>query len=183
MVYGGQMDLFGMVILRRRDMTVDLSELEAGDTIELRDGTKHEVTLSLCYDGRYFVETQTERIDEYDSNKSWIHHQNGELFGYPEAMGGIVTIYKKPKKEIEMYDEKMNGLHYKKTSIEPIDVIQEWKLGFCLGNLLKYVARAGIKTPNKLEDLRKALWYLQREIKELEDEQNDSSDISNKSME
>ena len=164
-------------------MAVDLNELKAGDTIELRDGTKHEVTLSLSFDGRYFVETQTERIGEDDSENGWIHHQNGELFGYPETPGAIVTIYKKPKKEIEMYDEKMNGLHYKKTSIEPIDVIQEWKLGFCLGNLLKYVARAGIKTPNKLEDLRKALWYLQREIKELEDEQNDSSNISNKSME
>lgn len=46
---------------------------------------------------------------------------------------------------------------------EAIKVIEAWKLGFNLGNLLKYVCRAG-KKDNRLKDLKKALWYLQREI-------------------
>lgn len=47
---------------------------------------------------------------------------------------------------------------------EPIDVIEDWGLGFCLGNTIKYISRAGRKD-DVLQDLKKALWYLQREIK------------------
>lgn len=51
---------------------------------------------------------------------------------------------------------------------EAIKVIEAWDLGFCLGNVVKYVSRAGKKDPNKtIEDLEKAKWYLQREIEGL----------------
>ena len=54
--------------------------------------------------------------------------------------------------------------HYTHGDIEPIDAIEAWGLGFCLGNVVKYVARAGHKG-DRLEDLKKARWYLEREIK------------------
>jgi hypothetical protein len=47
---------------------------------------------------------------------------------------------------------------------EPIDVIEDWELGFNLGNAVKYLSRAGRKE-NALEDLKKAAWYIDREIK------------------
>lgn len=51
---------------------------------------------------------------------------------------------------------------------EVIKVIEAWDLSFCLGNTVKYVARAGKKDPKKkIEDLEKANWYLQREIETL----------------
>jgi Protein of unknwon function (DUF3310) len=52
--------------------------------------------------------------------------------------------------------------HYTATKIAAIAVIEDWKLGFNLGQVIKYIARA----PHKggLEDLRKAQWYLAREI-------------------
>lgn len=46
---------------------------------------------------------------------------------------------------------------------EAIKVIEAWELGFCLGNTVKYISRAG-KKGAALEDLKKAQWYLQREI-------------------
>lgn len=46
---------------------------------------------------------------------------------------------------------------------EAIKVIEAWGLGFCLGNTIKYISRAE-KKGAALEDLRKAAWYLQREI-------------------
>jgi hypothetical protein len=46
---------------------------------------------------------------------------------------------------------------------EAIKVIESWSLGFCLGNAVKYIARAGRKG-DALTDLRKARWYLDREI-------------------
>ena len=53
--------------------------------------------------------------------------------------------------------------HYKQTSIEAIDVIEDWDLNFSLGNVVKYIARADIKGSRK-QDLEKALWYLKREL-------------------
>lgn len=60
--------------------------------------------------------------------------------------------------------------HYTDGKIEVIDFIEDKKLGFCLGNVVKYVARAGKKDPSKeVEDLKKARWYLDRRIKEVEE--------------
>ncbi len=46
---------------------------------------------------------------------------------------------------------------------EAIKVIEAWHLGFCLGNAVKYISRAEHKGA-RLEDLKKARWYLDREI-------------------
>jgi hypothetical protein len=55
--------------------------------------------------------------------------------------------------------------HYggSESTYEAIKVIEAWELGFCLGNVVKYISRAG-KKGSKLEDLKKAQWYLNREI-------------------
>ena len=52
--------------------------------------------------------------------------------------------------------------HYNK-GIETIDYIESWEMNFNIGNVIKYTTRAGYKD-NKLEDLEKAKWYLEREI-------------------
>ena len=62
--------------------------------------------------------------------------------------------------------------HYTYSAVEPIDVIEAWGLGFHLGCLLKYVCRAGRKG-DQLEDLKKARWYLDRQI-QIAAEQEDS---------
>lgn len=52
---------------------------------------------------------------------------------------------------------------------EAIKVIEAWSLCFCLGNTVKYIARAGKKEQAKeIEDLKKARWYLDRRIQQLE---------------
>lgn len=54
---------------------------------------------------------------------------------------------------------------------EAIKVIEAWNLDFCLGNVIKYISRAGKKEGNSLiQDLEKAKWYLERRIQELKDE-------------
>lgn len=53
--------------------------------------------------------------------------------------------------------------HYNAGRFEVIDVIEDWRLNFHLGNALKYIARADHKG-DSIQDLRKALWYLSREI-------------------
>lgn len=56
--------------------------------------------------------------------------------------------------------------HYNAGKIEVIEAIEDWKLGFHDGNVVKYVARAPHKG-NQLEDLKKARWYLDRAIENL----------------
>jgi len=55
--------------------------------------------------------------------------------------------------------------HYTRGGIETIDFIEAKGLNFHLGNVVKYVSRAGFKQDAKIQDLEKALWYLNREIK------------------
>lgn len=50
---------------------------------------------------------------------------------------------------------------------EAIKVIEAWDLDFCLGNTVKYISRAG-KKDNIVQDLKKAKWYLERKIAQLE---------------
>lgn len=60
--------------------------------------------------------------------------------------------------------------HYggKNNPYEAIKVIEAWSLGFCLGNVVKYISRAGKKDITSIvQDLEKAKWYLDREIKKL----------------
>lgn len=58
--------------------------------------------------------------------------------------------------------------HYADGKIEVIDFIEDKGLNFHRGNAVKYIARAGKKDPAKeVEDLKKAIWYLNREIKRL----------------
>ena len=64
--------------------------------------------------------------------------------------------------------------HYTDGKIEVIDFIEDKCLNFHRGNAVKYIARAGKKNPEKeIEDLKKAAWYINREIERLENEQCD----------
>jgi hypothetical protein len=54
--------------------------------------------------------------------------------------------------------------HYKTGGIETIDFIEAKDLNYRLGNVIKYVSRAGKKASDPVQDLEKAAWYLQREI-------------------
>ena len=53
--------------------------------------------------------------------------------------------------------------HYQGNKFEVIDVIEDYDLGFSLGNAIKYILRADNKG-NRKQDLKKAIWYIQREI-------------------
>lgn len=65
--------------------------------------------------------------------------------------------------------------HYNMGGIEVIDAIEAWGFGegFNRGNAIKYIARAGRKDPAKeVEDLKKARFYIDAEIKRLEQKED-----------
>lgn len=68
-----------------------------------------------------------------------------------------------------MSDDAVNHpSHYTHGPIEVIDIIEGFDLGFHRGNAIKYILRAGHKDPQKeRQDLRKAIWYLTRELERM----------------
>lgn len=63
-----------------------------------------------------------------------------------------------------MAEQVNHPLHYNQGAIEVIDAIEDWGLGFNLGNAVKYIARCEHKG-NKEQDIKKAIWYMERELK------------------
>ena len=55
---------------------------------------------------------------------------------------------------------------------EAIKVIEAWDLNFHLGNVVKYISRAGKKSKNSIEDLKKAEWYLNRYVQFIQKRNN-----------
>ena len=80
-----------------------------------------------------------------DDLKLKMGKENNEMVDHPSHYGGKNNLY------------------------EAIKVIEAWDLGFNLGNSIKYISRAEKKN-NKLEDLEKASWYINREINKIKNE-------------
>lgn len=59
----------------------------------------------------------------------------------------------------EVLEKQVGGEHYKVNAVQPIEYILSNKLGFCEGNIVKYVTR--YNTKNGLEDLEKAKHYIE----------------------
>lgn len=82
-------------------------------------------------------------------------------------MGSVTEVKTVPVKD-EPKKDAINPQHYKgKGGMQAIDVIEAFGLGFCLGNAVKYILRDG-KKDDAVQDLKKAIWYIEREIKNLE---------------
>ena len=85
-----------------------------------------------------------------------------------DIIGGVAKGFNFFDVDIEEEKEMINHpSHYNQGKYEAIDVIEDWKLNFNLGNTVKYISRAGHKD-NIIQDLKKASWYLNREIERLE---------------
>lgn len=97
------------------------------------------------------VDALLEPMDvEEDLEKIVIHKEDEDSVDHPSHYGGKDNPY------------------------EAIKVINAWNLNFELGNVVKYLSRAGRKNPEKtVEDLRKALWYLDYEIKKITNKEED----------
>ena len=84
-----------------------------------------------------------------------------------QAPTTLAELNERIKKTISATPDLVNQPpHYTTGGIETIDFIEAKKLNYNLGNVVKYLTRADHKG-NKLEDLRKAQWYLTREINSL----------------
>lgn len=75
-----------------------------------------------------------------------------------------MSVAKSEAKNKEMVNHPS---HYAGNGIEVIDVIDAFKLNFNLGNAVKYILRCG-KKDSPVQELKKAIWYLDHEVQTLE---------------
>lgn len=113
---------------------------------------------------------------------AWCEEQNNEINGGEINKNSFINVISflesigwsnVKENKTEMSDNVNHPSHYggEDNPYEAIKVIEAWNLGFCLGNAVKYISRAGKKDKSKTtEDLEKAVWYLQREINKLKGE-------------
>jgi hypothetical protein len=81
---------------------------------------------------------------------------------------GEVPVDSHEDPRVPQFDNVNHPAHYRAGGIETIDFIEAKDLNYRLGNAVKYITRAKHKG-NELEDLKKAQWYLNREINKLEE--------------
>lgn len=88
------------------------------------------------------------------------------------GMDDLVNVYYDNSSELNKFYAGNNvnhPKHYNDGKIEVIDFIEDKKLGFCLGNAIKYICRAGKKDKNKeVEDIQKSIWYLHRYLENID---------------
>ncbi len=79
-----------------------------------------------------------------------------------EIIRNYNIIFDDNKTETSQKKEMVNHpSHYQGNKFEVIDIIEDYKLDFCLGNAVKYILRAG-KKDDIIQDINKAIWYLER---------------------
>ena len=118
--------------------------------------------------------TQEDLASKLDvSSRNIKRYESGEIIPSMQVLKRISEALNIDYKELDIKEDKKEMVdhpsHYNMGKYEAIDVIEDWELGFNLGNTVKYISRAGHKD-NILQDLKKALWYLDREIQRLEKE-------------
>ena len=118
----------------------------------------------------------------YDEGKTPKQIQSATRYG-KSLIGVVIRNYKKKLKksnivkavtEVKQVLDKIDQRkasdlvnsppHYRVGGVETIDFIEAKDLNYRLGNVVKYVSRAGRKSSDPVQDLEKAAWYLQREI-------------------
>lgn len=123
------------------------------------------IPVKSVYQITYQMKKETKIPTAVDTTTGYTPEQTAEL------VYGLVSGKKHRMKGADIVathhtDMVNHPPHYKAGGMETIDFIEAKELGYHLGNVIKYVSRADHKG-NKLEDLKKAQWYLNRAIEKL----------------
>lgn len=129
---------------------------EVGSEIVVKDGVVVETTLDSSWIG--YMGNMVETFDNwFNANLKDTQHK---------------TEWAKVLTCSAVQSDSITPEHYNSTKISTFDVVKDWNLNFFLGNVVKYIQRAGKKERNsELQDLKKARKYLDAMIETLEREE------------
>ena len=123
------------------------------------------------YSGKTVQDVINKKIDEFNN----LSEETASVYTEEERNKVKEATKKVFKKHSEAFSKLSKRIdhppHYGgDKTYEVIKVLEAWNLDFHLGNVLKYICRAGIKNKEtEIEDLEKAMWYLQRKIDKLKE--------------
>lgn len=142
--------------------------IQAMDIIDNRKHkTIYELTPGRLYERPNNPPPPPTKLSASEELSRYIANEELRRFGEATNRFGInmgkVIADKSPNRIISQCDDINHPSHYTQGDIEIIDYIEDKKLGYRLGNVVKYVSRAGHKD-DAIKDLKKARWYLNREI-------------------
>lgn len=126
---------------------------------------KYNIDDEILFEGKAY------RIANQIDDRYIIHDKTyGFYYGVPrEETESHAKLVKEQKNAPNGSTDAVNHPSYYQGKIEVIDFIEDKGLGFNLGNCIKYIARCHLKhKDNPVEDLKKARWYLDREIRNME---------------
>jgi len=125
------------------------------------------IDIGLVYQVRYETKKNSEFVNTvFTKAKKEPSRVIEEVTEMKKVLDELDKIKDRPKYRLAsaQTDPVNHPPHYKTGGIETIDFIEAKDLNYRLGNVIKYVSRAGRKNSDPVEDLQKAAWYLQREI-------------------
>jgi len=135
-------------------------DFKIGDRIRLLDVTT--LNLNDC-----FINDEIITIMEVEDGEGFVNRNGVIWYINHHHIEAWEFVEEEPKEHVD-HPQHYGGAD---NPYEAIKVIEAWDLGFCLGNTIKYISRAGKKDPAKeVQDLNKAIWYLQRHIDKLKEE-------------
>jgi hypothetical protein len=146
---------------RVRNLLLKDPNTKAETVIKLIGGTKQQAHVTL--------NTQRKQMNIIKLRDGTYKFRDRMQTSKPASAGSLNKVPSIVEKHfpITMEEPKADPVnhpsHYKTGGIETIDFIEAKSLGYNLGNVVKYITRADHKG-NKLQDLQKAQWYLNREI-------------------
>ncbi len=118
------------------------------------------VSTNLVYQVKY----QTKRNSDFVSKVyAKVRKPSKIIEAVEETNKEVGKLFSQAYKKYQT-DPVNHPAHYKAGGVETIDFIEAKDLNYRLGNVIKYVARAGKKDTDPIQDLEKAAWYLNREI-------------------
>jgi hypothetical protein len=115
-----------------------------------------EIAAKLKFDPNYVATTK------------WHWQMKNEKVRDERAKDRAVQVARMDAKLTHIKNDPVNSpAHYTDGNVETIAFIEAKKLDYHLGNAVKYISRAGKKTLDETEDLKKAIWYIQRRLDSL----------------
>lgn len=160
--------LIGAIVL-----IVCYTTIQVMDIVDKRKHkTVYELTPGRLYEQPNNPPPPPTRLSASEELSRYIANEELRRFGEVTNRSGLTIgkfiANKSPNRITNQSDDINHPSHYTQGDIEVIDYIEDKKLGYRLGNVVKYVSRAGHKD-DAIKDLKKARWYLNREIAKRED--------------
>ena len=122
----------------------------------------NELTLEKVYDVIPTYPTSYEIINDMDGQDKYMK----DRFVVIPSIDDVIKDKQKENVPHGSIEHVNHPKHYNNGKFEVIEVIEDWGLGFNLGNAIKYIGRCEHKE-NKKQDLEKALWYIKRELENI----------------